>query len=242
MKNKLTIDFNLDSPPIIIANIHHEGDLHRAKAIANYAALSGVHGILESSHCPLLSQKDQGALCAHVKLLDLNFLATPNSTPHAKILNDLGVDGFVLDFSSIFAPNAYPLEMLSVIQDFNLPVMINVDLGVELDQIGRANDTLAKRKLNYALLQDNYNASFQTAARLDLLKQLMVLNCPVGLNDKTNNNNAANAAVALGAKIIVKNFTDEHWRNENYANPKQARELVASSHEIARMLAFSCAC
>ncbi|MDU7692732.1 MAG: N-acetylneuraminate synthase family protein [Helicobacter sp.] len=234
------------SPPLIVGYINHNGNIDTAKAIVNHAFLSGIRAICESTLCPLLELEDQKRLKNYIEKMGLIFVANPSSQDHAKALYDIGSNVFILDYPQIFvSANNTALPFLDTLASFKKPLFINIDAGLDLAQTSDLVRILRQKEVDFALLQDNHNCSNAAAARLDLILELLnnFTDFPIGLMDKTPNNNAAKGATALGASIIVKTFTDDKNRDGHgdFMDFKNAYDLIKGVNEIYFMLnGFEC--
>ena len=133
------------------------------------------------------------------------------------------------------------LEIIDHISRKNKPVILASGAS-SLDDVEIALNTVLKNNLNVALLQcnTNYTGSLENFkyVNLNVLKifALKFPNLILGLSDHTPGHSAVLGAVALGARIIEKHFTDDNSRNgPDHAfslNPKSWREMVDRTEEL----------
>lgn len=107
-----------------------------------------------------------------------------------------------------------------------------------LKSIDKAVRILEKSHVRYALLHTtNLYPTLPSQVRLGAMQKLMEQypNIPVGLSDHTVNNNACIGAMALGAKIVERHYTDKMSRS----GPDivcSMDMLMQASEEVSQML------
>ena len=224
--------------PLIIAEIgiNHNGSLEVAKKMVDSALEAGVEVVKHQTHivddemskaaketvpgnsnkniydimneCSL-SEKEELELKLYVEKLGMIFISTPFGREAANRLNSWGVPAFKIGSGEC---NNYPL--LEHICSFNKPIILSTGMNT-IESISKAVSIFEKYNIQYALLHTtNLYPTPDNLVRLGSITQLIknFPNCPVGLSDHTVSNHACFGAVALGASILERHFTDSMTR------------------------------
>lgn len=111
-----------------------------------------------------------------------------------------------------------------------------------MEDVERAVDAILTHNRKLVLLQcnTNYTASFENFQYINLraleVFKIRYPNMILGLSDHTPGHATVLGAIALGARIIEKHFTDDNSRigpDHSFAmNPQTWREMVARSREL----------
>jgi len=136
-------------------------------------------------------------------------------------------------------------EMLEYIASKGKPVMIASGASSEAD-VARAMKVLAAKTDQLVLMQCNTNytgsaENFQYV-NLNVLRDFAVKypNVTLGLSDHTTGHATVLGAVALGARVVEKHFTDDNSRtgpDHGFAmNPKTWREMVDRTRELEQAM------
>ena len=248
-----------DHPPLVIAEmgINHEGNLDTAFAMVDAAAGVGVEVLKHQTHVVedemsnaarrvipgnttdsiydimarcALSEKDEFALKEYIEAKGMIFLSTPFSRAAADRLNRMGVVGYKIGSGEC---NNYPL--LKHIAGFGKPIILSTGMNT-IDSVAKAVDIFKSRGVPYALLHTtNLYPTPPHLVRLGAMVQL-ARNFPeavIGLSDHTTNNIACMGAVALGASVLERHFTDSMERAGPdiicSMDPLACRELIKGS-------------
>ena len=223
-----------DFPPLIIAEIgiNHGGSLMVAKQIVKAAVRAGVDVIKHQTHviedemCAAakktipanatqsiyeimeqcaLSEEDERALQKYVTDQGKIFISTPFSRKAANRLYDMQVPAYKIGSGEC---NNYPL--IKHIANFNKPVILSTGMNT-LASISKAVDILDTANIRYALMHTTslYPTPYDKI-RLGALEQLMETfpEAVTGLSDHSLSNIPCLGAVALGASILERHFTD----------------------------------
>ncbi|OBT24232.1 N-acetylneuraminate synthase family protein [Vibrio splendidus] len=168
---------------------------------------------------------------------------------------DAGVEFFtspysldLVDFVDPFVP-AYKVgsgditwpEIINKMGSKNKPLLLACGAST-LDEVDFAVNTALKQTSNIVLMQcnTNYTASLENFKyiNLNVLKTLrsMYPDAILGLSDHTPGHSTVLGAIALGANVIEKHFTDDN-NNEGpdhkfAMNPSSWREMVERSQEL----------
>ena len=254
-----------DYPPVVIAElgINHEGDLSVAFEMVDAAARAGVEILKHQTHivedemsgaaksvipgnadvsiyeimerCSL-NEEDEFKLMKYVESKGMIFISTPFSRAAANRLHKFDIPAYKIGSGEC---NNYPL--LEHIASFGRPVILSTGMNT-IESISKAVAIFDKYSVPIALLHTTN--LYPTPIHLVRLGAMIEMHNEFsdkvfGLSDHTLNNNACLAAVALGASILERHFTDHLERlgpdiicsmDEN-----SCKELITSSKEIAMM-------
>lgn len=255
----------LDFPPLVIAEIgiNHEGSLQVAKEMVDAAHRAGVEMVKHQTHivedemsgaakkvipgnadvsiyeimerCSL-NEADELALKNYVESKGMLFISTPFSRAAANRLQKFDVPAYKIGSGEC---NNYPL--LEHIASFRKPVILSTGMNT-IDSIRKAVAIFDKHKIPVALLHTTN--LYPTPPHLVRLGAMMEMHDAFpdkvfGLSDHTLNNNACLGAVALGASILERHFTDTMQRTGPdivcSMNADVTKELIGSSNEIWQM-------
>jgi N-acetylneuraminate synthase len=255
----------LDYPPLVIAEIgiNHEGSLKVAKEMVDAAARAGVEIVKHQTHIVsdemsrkakeiipgnsdmsiyeimercALNEEDEVALKNYVENKGMIFLSTPFSRAAANRLNKMNVSAYKIGSGEC---NNYPL--LEHIAKFKKSVILSTGMNT-IDSVKKAVSIFEKNEVPIALLHTtNLYPTPPLLVRFGAMQQLQEAfpNNVIGLSDHTLNNNACLGAVALGASILERHFTDYKQRTGPdiicSMNEQECRDLIVGSNEIAQM-------
>lgn len=223
-----------DYPPLVIAEIgiNHEGSLEVAKQMVDAAKRAGVEVVKHQTHIVedemssearsvipgnaeesiyeimercALSEADEIALKAYVEAQGMIFLSTPFSRAAANRLQDMGVQAFKIGSGEC---NNYPL--IEHIARFKKPVILSTGMN-NIESIAKSIAILDKHEVPVALMHTtNIYPTPAHLVRLGAMQQLQEAfpDKVIGLSDHTVTNHACLGAVALGAAILERHFTD----------------------------------
>ncbi len=254
-----------DFPPLVIAEIgiNHEGSLITAKEMVDAAYRAGVEVVKHQTHivedemsgaakkvipgnadvsiyeimerCSL-NESDEFELKKYVESKGMIFISTPFSRAAANRLKKFDIPAYKIGSGEC---NNYPL--LEHIASFGKPVILSTGMNT-IESVQKAVAIFDKHNIPVALLHTTnlYPTPINLVrfgAMIELHKAFP--NKVFGLSDHTLNNNACLGAVALGASILERHFTDYMQRTGPdiicSMDEKACRELIVSSAEIALM-------
>lgn len=254
-----------DYPPLVIAEIgiNHEGSLSVAKEMVNAAHRAGAEMVKHQTHIVedemskaaksvipgnadvsiyeimercALNENDELELKNYVESKGMIFISTPFSRAAAERLKKFDVPAYKIGSGEC---NNYPL--LEHIAKFGKPVIMSTGMNT-IESVQKAADIFNKRKTPLALLHTTNLYPTPThlvryGAMLELHKAFP--DNVFGLSDHTLNNNACLGAVALGASILERHFTD-HMNRQGpdivcSMDEDACRQLVIGSQEIWSM-------
>jgi N-acetylneuraminate synthase len=252
-------------PPLIIAEIgiNHEGKLGIAKEMVDAAYNAGAEMIKHQTHVVddemsksakavipgnssdsiyeimkrcALSKDEEVELKRYVESKGMIFISTPFSRAAADRLNKMGVPAFKIGSGEM---NNHPL--IRHIASFGKPMIVSTGMN-DLKSVKETVKILDEYNINYALMHTtNLYPTKSEQVRLGAMQELMkeFPNSIVGLSDHTTSNNACLAAVALGASIVERHFTDSKDRPGPdivcSMTPKELTSLIESANEIFKM-------
>jgi N-acetylneuraminate synthase len=223
-----------DHPPVVIAEIgiNHEGSIDLAIHMADAAIDAGAEIVKHQTHviedemsdeaksivpgnadasiyeimerCAL-PEADEWRLMQHVQSRKGIFISTPFSRAAADRLGRFDVPAIKIGSGEC---NNYPL--VKHIATLGKPVIISTGMN-SIESVRPSVDILRKAGIPYALL--HCTNVYPTPARLVRLGAIPILreafpDAVVGLSDHTTSNYTCLGAVALGAAILERHFTD----------------------------------
>ena len=251
--------------PIVIVEIgiNHGGSLKTAFKLVDVAHKSGAEIIKHQTHivedemssearkiipgnadmsiydimkCCALNEKDEIKLKEYVESKGMIFLSTPFSRAAAERLERMGVGAYKIGSGEC---NNYPL--IEHIASFGKPMIVSTGMN-DIASIRKTVNILEKCNIQYALLHTtNLYPTPSHLVRLGAMQELQIEfpNAVIGLSDHTTSNLACFGAVALGASILERHFTDSMDRNGpdivNSMDPEALSELINGSTELAKM-------
>lgn len=249
-------------PPLVIAEIgiNHNGSLDSAISLADDAIDAGIEVIKHQTHVVedemtseaksvipgnsdksiyqimeecALNEEDEVSLKEYVESRGKIFISTPFSRAAADRLERMGVCGYKIGSGEC---NNYPL--IEHIASFNKPIILSTGMN-DLDSIRPAVEILRKHRIPYALLHTtNIYPTPDHLVRLGAMNELQdtFSDAVIGLSDHTVSNHACFGAVALGASILERHFTDSMTREgpdiTNSMDPSAAKELILGANTI----------
>ena len=255
----------LDFPPLVIAEIgiNHEGSLEVAKEMVDAAQRAGAEVVKHQTHIVAdemsgaakkvipgnatvsiyeimercaLNEKDELALKDYVESKGMIFISTPFSRAAAERLKKFDIPAYKVGSGEC---NNYPL--LEHIASFGKPVILSTGMNT-IESIQKAIAIFDKHQVPVAILHTtNLYPTPIHLVRFGAMIQMHQAfpNKVFGLSDHTLNNNACLGAVALGASILERHFTDHMARTGPdivcSMDEQACRELIVSSAEIALM-------
>jgi N-acetylneuraminate synthase len=251
-----------DYPPVVIADIgiNHGGSLDMAVAMADAAIDSGVEIVKHQTHviedemseeakgvipgnadisiyeimgrCAL-SESDERSLMQYVLSRGAFFISTPFSRAAAERLGRFDVPAIKIGSGEC---NNYPL--IKHVARMGKPVIISTGMNT-IDSVRPSVDILRAAGVPFALLHcTNVYPTPPELVRLGAMTKLREAfpEAVIGLSDHTTSNYPCLGAVALGASILERHFTDSMDRvGPDIAcsmDPKALAELIEGSRII----------
>ncbi|WP_299060610.1 N-acetylneuraminate synthase [uncultured Polaribacter sp.] len=255
----------LDYPPFVIAElgINHEGSLKVAKEMVDAAFNAGAECVKHQTHIVedemsgdakkvipgnadvsiyeimkrcALNEKDEFSLKDYVESKGMIFISTPFSRAASERLEKMNVSAYKIGSGEC---NNYPL--LEHIASFGKPVILSTGMNT-IESVSIAVKIFEKAKVPLALLHTtNLYPTPVHLVRFGAMQQLANAfpRNVYGLSDHTLTNHACFGAVALGASILERHFTDHKQRTGPdivcSMDQKDCKDLVEGSHLIWQM-------
>lgn len=254
-----------DFPPLVIAEIgiNHEGSLKVAKEMVDAAHRAGAEMVKHQTHIVedemskaakkvipgnadvsiyeimercALDESDELDLKEYAESKGMIFISTPFSRAASERLKKFDIPAYKIGSGEC---NNYPL--LEHIAKFGKPVILSTGMNT-IKSVQKAVDVFNKHNTPLALLHTTN--LYPTPAHLVRFGAMLQLhnafpNNVFGLSDHTLNNNACLGAVALGASILERHFTDHMDRQGPdivcSMDEQSCAELVKGSEEIWSM-------
>jgi len=252
-------------PPLIIAEIgiNHNGSLEVAKQMVDAAKRAGAEMVKHQTHivddemspaakkvipgnadvsifeimdkCSL-NEEEEFELMKYTESLGMIFISTPFSRAAADRLQRFGVSAFKIGSGEL---NHYPL--IDHVASFGKPMIISTGMN-DISSIKKTVDIVTKMKVPFALMHTTN--LYPTPPHLVRLGAMMEMHnafpeVPFGLSDHTANNNSSIAAMALGASLIERHFTDTMDRSGPdivcSMDENECANLIKASQEVFQM-------
>ena len=251
-----------DEPPLVIVEIgiNHEGDIDLAIQMVDAAIDAGAEVIKHQTHiiedemseeaknvipgntnvsiyevmkrCAL-DENDEKKLMNHVISRKSIFISTPFSREAANRLIRFNVPAYKIGSGEC---NNYPL--VKHIAKAKKPIIMSTGMN-SIETIRPSVDILRNAGIPFALLHcTNVYPTPPSLVRLGAIHQLREAfpDAVIGLSDHTVNNFACLGAVALGASILERHFTDDMNRPgpdiSCSMDPSSLKELINGSQTI----------
>ena len=221
-------------PPLVVAEIgiNHEGSLRTAFEMVEAAKRAGVEVVKHQTHVVsdemsgaakevvpgnakvsiyeimercALSEDDERQLKDYVESKGMIFMSTPFSRAAADRLYAMNVPAYKIGSGEC---NNYPL--LKHIASFGKPMVLSTGMNT-IDSVRKAVAIFEAARVPYALMHTtNLYPTPPHLVRLGAMVELgkAFPNAVIGLSDHTTDNVACLGAVALGASILERHFTD----------------------------------
>lgn len=253
------------NPPLVIAEIgiNHEGSLDVAYDMVDAAFKAGAEVIKHQTHIVddemsseaknvipgnssisiyeiikrcALSEEEEFKLKNYIESKGMIFLSTPFSRAAAERLERMGVPAYKIGSGEC---NNYPL--IEHIAKYKKPMIVSTGMN-NIDSVRKTVKILENYKVPYALLHTTN--LYPTPSRLVRYGGMQELQkefpgAVIGFSDHTVHNFACFGAVALGASILERHFTDSKDRPGpdiiNSMDPIELQELIYGSREIHKM-------
>lgn len=259
------IQIGVNERPLVIPEIgiNHEGSLEIAKLMVDAAHRAGARLIKHQTHIVTdemshdaqkvipgnsadsiyeimsrcaLSEEAEYELMQYTQSKGMVFLSTPFSRAAADRLEKFGVLAYKIGSGEL---NNYPL--LRHIASFGKPMIVSTGMN-DILSIKKAVDILEESGVDYALMHTtNLYPTDPRLVRLGAMQEMMTAfpEIPIGLSDHTLTNTACIAAMALGASIVERHFTDFKERTGPdiicSMDERELQELLIAARDIKEM-------
>jgi len=248
--------------PLVVAEIgiNHEGSLAVAREMVDAAARAGVEVVKHQTHVVddemsgaakkvvpgnadvsiyeimrrcALSEDDERALKEYVEAKGMIFMSTPFSRAAADRLERMNVAAYKIGSGEC---NNYPL--LKHIASFGKPTILSTGMNT-IESVAKAVAIFKQAGTPCALLHTtNLYPTPPHLVRLGAMVQLgqAFPSAVIGLSDHTTDNVACIGAMALGASIVERHFTDHMQRVGPdivcSMDEHRCRELIEAAHTL----------
>lgn len=255
----------LDYDPLVIAEIgiNHEGSLQVAFEMVDAAIEGGAEVIKHQTHVVedemsgeakkvipgnadvsiyeimercALNEEDENKLKEYVESKGAIFISTPFSRAAAERLERMNVPAYKIGSGEC---NNYPL--LDLIASYGKPIILSTGMN-DIPSIEKAVNIFRKHKTPFCLLHTtNLYPTPDHLIRIGAMEQLQTAfpDAVVGLSDHSIDNLACLGAVAAGASVLERHFTDSKDRPGPdivcSMDTKECAELIAQSKRMAQM-------
>ena len=249
-------------PPLVVAEIgiNHEGSLKTAFEMVDAAGRAGVEVVKHQTHVVedemssaarkvipgnakmsiyeimercALSEDEERKLKDYVESKGMIFISTPFSRAAADRLQRMSVPAYKIGSGEC---NNYPL--LKHIASFGKPIILSTGMNT-IDSVRKAVDIFESARVPYALMHTtNLYPTPPHLVRLGAMVELgkAFPKAVIGLSDHTTDNVACLGAVALGASILERHFTDRMDRVGPdivcSMDEQRCRELIEQSRTL----------
>lgn len=248
--------------PLIICEIgiNHEGSLQTAFEMVDAAHQAGAEIIKHQTHVVedemseeaksvipgnadvsiyeimarcALNEADEIKLKQYVESKGMIFISTPFSRAAAYRLERMGVPAYKIGSGEC---NNYPL--IKLIASFGKPIILSTGMNT-LANIQKSVDIIRQAGVPYALLHctNIYPTPYESVRLGGMLELAQAFpDAVVGLSDHTLDNYTCLGAVALGASILERHFTDKMSRSGPdiicSMNPETFADLKQGAHAL----------
>ena len=255
----------LDYAPLVIAEIgiNHNGSLEEAKKLVRAAKEAGAEIVKHQTHIPdeemsqlakkaipgnssfsiydimarcALSEEDEIEMKRYTEELGMIFISTPFSFAAADRLKKMDVPAYKIGSGEM---NNY--DFVEYIASFHKPIILSTGMN-DIESVKKAVAAIEKYHKNYVIMHTtNLYPTPSHLIRLGALEEIKkeFPNAIIGLSDHSLNNLACLSAVALGASVLERHFTDTKDRKGEdiicSMDIKECSELILQSKEVQKM-------
>jgi len=232
------IEIGSDHPPVVVTEIgiNHGGSISEAKKLVDLAVLHGARIIKHQTHIPdaemsleaknvipgnatksiyevisecVLTLDEEIQLAEYVRKKDVTYISTPFSFEAIEFLESIHVPAYKIGSGEC---NNYPF--VREIASKGKPVIMSTGMN-SIKSIEPSVRILEENNVPYALLHcTNLYPTPEKLIRLNAINELSAHfpNAVLGLSDHSTSNYPCLGAVALGASILERHFTDSKDR------------------------------
>ena len=262
--SNLKLGINKEPLLIVDLGINHNGNLDKAIYLSDLAIKNGAKIIKHQTHIAeeemsieakkiipgnskhnifkiikdtSLPLHDEKKLMKYVQSKNAIFISTPFSKAAADHLNNLKVPCFKIGSGEC---NNYPL--IKYISKFKKPIILSTGMN-DISSVRKAVNIIRKNKVPLAIM--HCTNIYPTPIQLVRVKAMLELkknfpNIPYGLSDHTSSNYTCYSAVAHGASVIEKHFTDNKDSKgpdmSASMDPSDLRNMIEGIHTIFHSL------
>lgn len=260
------IEIGLNKQPVVVAEIgiNHGGSLKVAKEMIDSAQRAGIEVVKHQTHFVedemsisakatipgnstesiydimnnySLNIDEEIELKNYVELKGMEYLSTPFSRKAANFLNEIGVKAF-----KIGSGECNNIPLLKHIASFGKPIIMSTGMN-DLESVERSVNTIQSFNIPLVLMHTtNLYPTPNHLVRLGAMQEMMNFfpHLPIGLSDHTTSNLACLSAVAIGACVLERHFTDTMKRDGPdivcSMDEENAKNLIRDSKIVYSML------
>ncbi|MCH2108619.1 MAG: N-acetylneuraminate synthase family protein [Polyangiaceae bacterium] len=251
-----------EHPPLVIAEIgiNHEGSLEVAKQMVDAALGAGAEVIKHQTHVVedemsdeakkvipgnadvsiyeimdrcALNERDETALKEYIESKGAIFISTPFSRAAAHRLERMNAGAYKIGSGEC---NNYPL--IDLVASFGKPMIVSTGMN-SIESVAKSVKIMEKHGVPYCLFHcTNIYPTPPNLVRLGAMTELQEAfpNAVIGLSDHCKDNYPCFGAVALGACVIERHFTDSYDRPgpdiECSMDPQALSEMITGANQI----------
>ena len=260
------IEIGLNKQPVVVAEIgiNHGGSLKVAKEMIDSAQRAGIEVVKHQTHIVedemsisakatipgnstesiydimnnySLNIDEEIELKKYVELKGMEYLSTPFSRKAANFLNEIGVKAF-----KIGSGECNNIPLLKHIASFGKPIIMSTGMN-DLESVERSVNIIQSFDIPLVLMHTtNLYPTPNHLVRLGAMQEMMNFfpHLPIGLSDHTTSNLACLSAVANGACVLERHFTDTMKRDGPdivcSMDEENAKNLIRDSKIVYSML------
>jgi len=198
-----------------------------------------IYQVYKDAEVPLKWTEELYKTCLDA---DIDFFTSPYD------INDISnIDPYVPAYKVGSGDITY-LQIVKEMASYQKPIIVATGAS-EIEDVVRIMEDTAKLNSEIVLMQcnTNYTAEYENFKyiHLNVLKQYAIMfpNAILGLSDHTIGDTTVLGAVALGAKVIEKHFTDNNdlqGPDHKFSmNPKSWKTMVEKTRELELALGFA---
>ncbi|NLK95020.1 MAG: N-acetylneuraminate synthase [Clostridiales bacterium] len=167
----------------------------------------------------------------------IKFISTPDGIESLNYLVSIGVD--VIKVGSTEVSN---IEFLKQIGSTNKEIILSTGMSTlgEVEKAIMALKSTGNKKIKIMQCTTDYPTAYEDANVMAMVTMRDAFKVPVGLSDHTLGNEAAIAAVALGAEFVEKHITlDKNMEGPDHKasmDPKEFKQYVLSIRNTEKLL------
>lgn len=250
------------------AGVNHNGDFSLAKKLVDMAVNCGADAIkfqtfkaeestgayaekakyqkentkIEESQLDMIRKlelpfEDFGILKEYCESKRIKFISTPDGSESLRYLISIGVD--VIKIGSTEVSN---LEFLKEIGETNKEIILSTGMSTlgEVEKAINALKLTGNKKIKIMQCTTDYPTAYEDVNLKAMVTMREAFKVSVGLSDHTVSNEAAIAAVALGAEFVEKHITlDREMEGPDHKAsmpPKKFEEYVKAIRNTEKLL------
>jgi len=250
------------------AGVNHNGNFNLAKRLVDMAVDCGADAIkfqtfkaeestgayaekakyqkenteIEESQLEMIKKlelpfEDFGIIKEYCEGKGIKFISTPDGSESLRYLVSIGVD--VIKIGSTEVSN---LEFLKEIGETNKEIILSTGMSTlgEVEKAIIALKSTGNKKIKIMQCTTDYPTAYEDVNVKAMVTMREAFKVPVGLSDHTVSNEAAIAAVALGAEFVEKHITlDRDMEGPDHKAsmaPKEFKEYIKGIRNTEKLL------